>query len=160
MRGAACGDERAGAGKRHWEDKLATADAVATPRRWFHRFLSGHPGVGKSTEFSRLEQRLTGEFEVVYLNAQTELNPALFHSLDLILVLMKAATDRAKERIGKKKVPSQAAESMLEAMEWLGETKETKRIRSAIDVSGKGRHRPRALVTDRQGVWFFCPGAR
>jgi len=131
-------------------------DAVATPRRWFHRFLSGHPGVGKSTEFSRLEQRLTGEFEVVYLNAQTELNPALFHSLDLILVLMKAATDRAKERIGKKKVPSQAAESMLEAMEWLGETKETKRIRSAIGVSGKAGIGPAPSSLIAKAFGFFA----
>jgi hypothetical protein len=86
-------------------------DAVATPRRWFHRFLSGHPGVGKSTEFSRLDQRLTGEFEVVYLNAQKELNPALFYSLDLVLVLMKGGSGPCQRAHWEEESPSASCRS-------------------------------------------------
>lgn len=132
-------------------------DAVAAPeRRWFHRFLSGHPGVGKSTEFSRLEQILTGEFELVRLNAQTELNPALFHPMDLILALMTAAADHAAKCIGKRKVPADAATALVSALEWLGEEKVTSKVRQEAGIEGKAGvgPAPNSLIAEAFSFFF------
>ncbi|MBV9127861.1 MAG: hypothetical protein JO117_07220 [Verrucomicrobia bacterium] len=131
-------------------------DARATPRRWFHRFLSGHPGVGKSTEFSRLDQTLTGEFEIIRLNAQTELNPALFHPLDLILVLMKAATEHAQRCAGKRRAPKEAVQAIAAAMEFLGETKTTTKTRTETNVKGEAGVGPTATSLLAKAFGLFA----
>lgn len=112
-------------------------DSTAAGRRWFHRFVSGHPGVGKSTELSRLEQGVTNDFEIIRLNAQQELNPARFDPRDLIVVLMKAAIERTKEQLGKTKGPSEARAAIEAAFDWLGETTVTKKKTTAKGASGK-----------------------
>lgn len=112
-------------------------DAAAVPRRWFHRFVSGHPGVGKSTELSRFAEALSKDFEMVRLNAQQELNPARFDPRDLIVALMKAAIQRAAEQLGKRKGPTAARAAIEEAFEWLGETTVKKTNKRTTGASGK-----------------------
>lgn len=116
-------------------------DVAASGPRYFHKFVSGHPGVGKSTELSRLELGVTGEFETIRLNAQQELNPAFFDPRDLIIVLIKASLHRTIACLGKKKGPADADEALKAALEWVEETKvvtKTKKTKAASGKAGLG----------------------
>jgi hypothetical protein len=110
---------------------------AAAEQRWFHRFVSGHPGVGKSTELSRLEQAVNGEFEIIRLNAQHELNPTHFDPRDLIVVLMKAAIEKTKQQRGKKKGPREATAAIEAAFDWLSETTITRKKTTGASASMK-----------------------
>src|ERR1039457_7218361 len=60
----------------------------------FKAFLMGHPGIGKSTEVTRLLERVKDQHVGVRLNIATELNPASFKVFDvLFLMLARLAED-------------------------------------------------------------------
>src|SRR5450759_1292729 len=60
----------------------------------FKAFLMGHPGVGKSTEVSRLLERVKDQHVGVRLIIATELNPASFKVFEvLLLMLVRLAED-------------------------------------------------------------------
>jgi hypothetical protein len=128
-------------------------DSAATPRRSFRHFVSGHPGVGKSTELSRLEQRVTGEFEIVRLNAQLELNPARFDPRDVIVVLMKAAIERTVRQLGNNKAPGQASDAIAAALTLLGKTKTAKKTIKKTAVGAKAGIGPSA-----ESIWAKALG--
>ena len=62
-------------------------------------FVMGHPGVGKSTEISRLLTQVDSQFVGVRLSIATELNPASFKVFD-VLLLMLAGVAAEAERLG------------------------------------------------------------
>src|SRR5271165_6715269 len=54
----------------------------------FRAFLMGHSGVGKSTEISRLLERVKQQQVGVRLNIATELNPACFQVFDVLVLML------------------------------------------------------------------------
>jgi hypothetical protein len=54
----------------------------------FKAFLMGHPGVGKSTEVTRLLERVKEQHVGVRLSIATELNPASFKVFDVLLLML------------------------------------------------------------------------
>jgi len=56
-------------------------------------FLMGHLGVGKSTEMSRLIQRIQGQFEVIRLSAK-ELDPVGFKVFDVLILMIMEIAER------------------------------------------------------------------
>ena len=58
----------------------------------FKAFLMGHPGVGKSTEISRLLERVKDQHVGVRLSIATELNPASFKVFDVLLLMLNRLT--------------------------------------------------------------------
>jgi len=54
----------------------------------FKAFLMGHPGVGKSTEISRLLERVKAQQVGIRLSIATELNPASFKVFDVLLLML------------------------------------------------------------------------
>ena len=65
----------------------------------FKAFVMGHPGVGKSTEISRLLSRVTSQFVGVRLSIATQLNPASFKVFDVLLLMLAGIAEEA-ERLG------------------------------------------------------------
>jgi hypothetical protein len=62
----------------------------------FHGFVMGHPGVGKSTEISRLLLRVADRFQAIRLSVATEIYSGDFRLQDLLwlmIVRMIEATD-------------------------------------------------------------------
>lgn len=59
----------------------------------YRTFLMGHLGVGKSTEMSRLIQRIQGQFEVIRLSAK-DLDPVGFKVFDVLLLMIMEITER------------------------------------------------------------------
>jgi hypothetical protein len=61
----------------------------------FKAFLMGHPGVGKSTEISRLLERVKGQQAGIRLSIATELNPASFQVFDVLLLMLARLVEEA-----------------------------------------------------------------
>jgi hypothetical protein len=62
----------------------------------FKAFLMGHSGVGKSTELSRLLERVKDQHRGVRLNLAEELNPASFKIFDVLVLIMIRLTEEAQ----------------------------------------------------------------
>ena len=58
-------------------------------------FLMGHPGVGKSTEVTRLLERVKEQHVGVRLSIATELNPASFKVFDVLLLMLIRLAEEA-----------------------------------------------------------------
>ena len=54
----------------------------------FHGFVMGHPGVGKSTEISRLFFRVEDKFQPIRLSAAEEIYPGDFRLQDLLWLMI------------------------------------------------------------------------
>ena len=65
----------------------------------FKAFVMGHPGVGKSTEISRLLSEVNTQYAVVRLSIPTELNPASFKVFDVLLLMLASIAEEA-DRLG------------------------------------------------------------
>src|ERR1039457_1700408 len=61
----------------------------------FKAFLMGHPGVGKSTEVTRLLELVKDQHVGVRLNIATELNPASFKVFDVLLLMLARLAEDA-----------------------------------------------------------------
>src|SRR5712671_350673 len=61
----------------------------------FKAFLMGHPGVGKSTEISRLLEHVKEQHVGVRLSIATELNPASFKVFDVLLLMPARLAEEA-----------------------------------------------------------------
>jgi hypothetical protein len=58
-------------------------------------FLMGHPGVGKSTEITRLLTLVEDQYVGVRLSAASELNPASFKIFDVLLLMLARLAEQA-----------------------------------------------------------------
>ncbi len=63
----------------------------------FKTFVMGHPGVGKSTELSRLLVRVKDQHCGIRLSIATELNPASFKIFDVLLLMMIRLVEETQE---------------------------------------------------------------
>ena len=61
----------------------------------FKAFVMGHPGVGKSTEITRLLERVKEQHVGVRLSIATELNPASFKVFDVLLLMLARLAEAA-----------------------------------------------------------------
>ena len=60
-------------------------------------FLMGHPGVGKSTELTRLLTDVKDQYIGVRLSIEKELNPATFKIFDVLLLIMAGVAEEAQK---------------------------------------------------------------
>lgn len=66
----------------------------------FKACLMGHPGVGKSTELSRLIAQIEPEFRAIRFSATSVLDPVNFKPLDVLLVMMIEVAEKTAEIVG------------------------------------------------------------
>src|ERR1039457_6161385 len=95
----------------------------------FKAFLMGHPGVGKSTEISRLLYRVKDQHVGVRLNIATELNPASFKVFDILLLMLVRLAEEA-HRMKALPLGGILAEQLVSGIEqWFG-TEQVKKSRT------------------------------
>lgn len=76
------------------------AEKIARGLRRGHRanpykaFVMGHPGVGKSTELSRVITRSADLFEAIRIDYAVEINPITFNPFDVLVVMMSELVKR------------------------------------------------------------------
>lgn len=102
----------------------------------FKALLMGHPGVGKSTELSRLAQRIRDRYSVVRFSVTTELDPSSFRPFDILLFMMAEVAERtarppAEGGAGRK--PSDAR--LQELWDWFGV--ETRTVSRGSRIAGE-----------------------
>ncbi len=117
-------------------DLLALGLDRAHGGSFFKAFLMGHPGVGKSTELSRLAQRIEERYSAVRFSVTTELDPSSFKPFDVLLYMMAEVAERtARPRAegGAGAEPSDAR--MKEFLEWF--TVETRTVSRSTHAAGE-----------------------
>ncbi|MGO9262113.1 MAG: hypothetical protein ACLQU1_38305 [Bryobacteraceae bacterium] len=101
----------------------------------FKAFLMGHPGVGKSTEISRLLERVKDRHVGIRLSIATELNPASFKVFDVLLLMLARLAEEADRM---RAIPLQGTQSehlVRDIEQWFGK-EEVKRSRSETTAAG------------------------
>ena len=80
------------------EDKVkrvARGLARAYGADYYKAFVMGHPGVGKSTELTRLIQDMAPQYSVIQFSALNDLDPANFKPFDVLLLMMAEVAERS-----------------------------------------------------------------
>ncbi len=99
----------------------------------FKAFVMGHPGVGKSTEMSRLLERVGDRYAGVRLSVADELNPASFKVFDvLLLMLARLAEDADRMKV----VPLEGAERLVAGIQDWFATEDVETSRTQTTVAG------------------------
>ncbi len=119
-------------------ERLALGLERALGGSHFKALLMGHPGVGKSTELSRLAQRVRDRYSVVRFSVTTELDPSSFKPFDILLFMMAEVAERtamAPAEGGAGRRPSDAR--LKELLDWFGvETRTVSRsTRTAAELA-------------------------
>jgi hypothetical protein len=65
----------------------------------YKAFLMGHPGVGKSTELTRLIERQKSRYRAIRISASSELAPANFKVFDVLLLLMVRVSEATNQEV-------------------------------------------------------------
>jgi|694.fasta_scaffold35039_4 hypothetical protein len=94
---------------------------------YFKAFFMGHQGVGKSTELSRLIERIKDKFYTIRFSALSTLDPSNFRPLDVVLMMMvdvAEQTAKPKNEGGANKKPPK--ERLQEIWEWFATETETR----------------------------------
>ena len=101
----------------------------------FKAFLMGHPGVGKSTEVSRLLDRVKAQHVGVRLSIATELNPASFKVFDVLLLMLVRLAEEA-DRMQAVPLEGVLSEHLVSGIEqWFG-TEQVKKSRTESTAIG------------------------
>jgi hypothetical protein len=87
---------------------------------FFKASIMGHPGVGKSTELSRLIGEVQGQFRPLRFSADKALDPGSFRPLDVLLIMMIEIAQQTAEVV---EPPSDAR--LQEIWNWFSFEKET-----------------------------------
>ncbi len=117
-------------------DLLALGLERAHGGSFFKAFLMGHPGVGKSTELSRLAQRIEERYSPIRFSVTTELDPSSFKPFDVLLYMMAEVAERTarpQAEGGAGAAPSDAR--MQELFEWF--TVETRTVSRSTQRLGE-----------------------
>ncbi|MGK7925468.1 MAG: hypothetical protein AB4290_09510 [Spirulina sp.] len=129
---------------------------------FFKGCLMGHPGVGKSTELTRLIQKVENQFSVIRFSVIADLNPSNFNPLDVLLLMMMEVaekTEMAVEKGGAGKMPS--PKILQEILDWFA-TEKTIRISSgeaAIAVEAGAGAKDDSLWNKIIGVFASLRGS-
>ena len=105
-------------------------------RNYFKAFFMGHQGVGKSTELSRLIERVKYKFYTIRFSALSTLDPSNFRPLDVVLMMMvdvAEQTAKSKEEGGADKKPPQ--ERLQEILDWFATEINTKEKATGLVAS-------------------------
>jgi len=92
----------------------------------YKAFLMGHPGVGKSTELTRLIELVKGHFRVIRFSATKEIDGLNFKPFDIVLIMMAEVAERTAKPIAEEGAGKQISDPLLERVwDWFGTETET-----------------------------------
>src|SRR5256714_15146433 len=117
------------------DDKVARLhnglDQAYKKEKSYKAFLMGHPGVGKSTELTRLIQRVDGHFRVIRFSATKEIDGLNFKPFDIVLIMMAEVAERTIKPIAEGGSGKNLTEPLLERI-WDWFATETETITQAV----------------------------
>ncbi len=114
---------------------------------FYKAFMMGHPGVGKSTELTRLSHQVRSQFQTIRFSAVSDLDAAGFKPFDVLLVMMTRAVEETQ--LITQQQPSQKLIDAIQqwfATEKVTNIKETKTEASASAGIGPKAESPWATL--------------
>jgi hypothetical protein len=87
----------------------------------FKTFVTGHFGVGKSTELRQLEFEVRGQQRVVRVSVASELNPATFKIVDVLLLMIVRLVEETNKHCGGFFFNTARNELIRKFAQWFGE---------------------------------------
>ena len=107
---------------------------------FYKAFMMGHPGVGKSTELTRLSHLMRDQFHTIRFSAVSDLDAAGFKPFDVLLVMMTRVVEETKQV-----TQSQPSQKLLDAIQqWFATEKVTDVKETKTDVSASAGIGPKA----------------
>lgn len=100
-------------------DAIALRLRAAHGGAFYKAFLTGHPGVGKSTELTRLCGKVADGFAPIRFSATQELNPSTFRPLDVLLLMLIHVVEHTARNPAEGGAGVRPAEALLKRLlEW------------------------------------------
>jgi hypothetical protein len=91
---------------------------------FYKAFLMGHPGVGKSTELTRLVEHMNGRFRAIRFQVTKELNPGCFKPFDVLLLMMIRVVEETSKPVAEGGAGAAPSEELLREVEaWFDDEK-------------------------------------
>jgi hypothetical protein len=122
--------------------RLKLALGRADGQTYYKAFLVGHPGVGKSTELTRLVRDMEGQFRAHRFSATRELDPGSFQPFDILLLILADAVEVVARPRDQGGLAAKVPDALLEELwNWFGTEKETTKAathKSAEVAAGVG----------------------
>ena len=104
----------------------------------YKAFLMGHSGVGKSTELTRLIQRVNERYRAVRFSAVSELDPTSFRPFDVLLLMMARVVEEATRTVEEGGPGlSIASERLDEIWRWLSGEKITRSVTTGVGAAAE-----------------------
>lgn len=106
----------------------------------FHKsLLMGHAGVGKSTELTRLIQKVEPKFRAVRLNATLDINQVAFHPFDFVLLMMAEVFEKTVKPKSEGGEGLELSENLLDDIwDWYSSNTETETSRFETGSHAEG----------------------
>jgi hypothetical protein len=93
---------------------------------FYKAFLMGHPGVGKSTELTRLVEQVKGHFRAIRFQVTKELDPGSFKPFDVLLLMMIRIVEETGKPVAEGGVGAAPPEGLLrEVVAWFAKEEAT-----------------------------------
>lgn len=116
---------------------------------FYKAFMMGHPGVGKSTELTRLSRQMEGKFHTIRFSAVSDLDAGGFKPFDVLLVMMTRVVEETK-----KATKRQPSDRLLDDIQrWFATEKITDTKKTETEVSASAGAGPKA-----EGLWATVTG--
>ena len=84
---------------------------------FYKGFLMGHPGVGKSTELTRLVDRVSTRFRAIRFQVTKELDPGSFKPFDVVLLMMIRVVEETGKPVSEGGAGRAPSEGLLREVE-------------------------------------------
>jgi hypothetical protein len=93
---------------------------------FYKAFLMGHPGVGKSTELTRLVDRMGARFRAIRFQVTRELDPGSFKPFDVLLLMMIRVVEETEKPVSEGGAGRAPSEDLLREVEsWFAKEEAT-----------------------------------
>ncbi len=123
----------------------------------FKALLMGHPGVGKSTELTRLAGEVQGQYSVIRFSATGELDPANFKPFDVLLLMMAEVATRTSNSVAKGGAGRPPSDIRLqEILDWFATEKRTKTVGTHVGAEAAAGAGPGASSLWGKALGLFA----
>lgn len=117
--------------------ELAIGLGQSFQKGFFKSFLFGHPGVGKSTELTRLIHRVSPQFHAIRFSVNRELDTGAFKPFDvLILMMIRVIEETEKICAGSGEPHALPATLLKSVMDWFAKEISTQTRSVETEISG------------------------
>lgn len=112
---------------------------------FYKGFVMGHPGVGKSTELTRLVDRMSTRYRAIRFQVTKELDPGSFKPFDVLLLMMIRVIEETRKPVDEGGAGESPSEGLLrEVKAWFDKEEITVTESHSLGIEGEAGMGPSA----------------